>query len=249
MANDNPIPSFLMPAIIKAYKDRKKLEAQKSQELPNATALTGSPDKHPNEITAEEIIVRDQHNVNTYPALFNVNANANGDEINNNQGSPFQFSWWTIVGIIAAVLLLFYIVYKIRKCCRRCKAKKAAKEAKREAAEQARDSRLEAIAMSPIISEDLTGKFEKFNNDRFTEITEKIDKMMVETEPAATPKFITSPNTTLAEQIAAMPPVQFSNQAQPYPLRHSLAFGNNIAQMPALTYIEDRPRRNQGRLH
>ena len=153
MATD--IPSFLMPAIIKAYKDRKKLEAQMSQ-LPNATALTGSPDKHPNEITAEEIIVQDQHNVNTYPALFNVNANANGDEINNNQGSPFQFSWWTIVGIIAAVLLLFYIVYKIRKCCRRCKAKKAAKEAKREAAEQARDSRLEAIAMSPIISEDLT---------------------------------------------------------------------------------------------
>ena len=28
MATDNPIPSFLMPAIIKAYKDRKKLEAQ-----------------------------------------------------------------------------------------------------------------------------------------------------------------------------------------------------------------------------
>ena len=53
MANDNPIPSFLMPAIIKAYKNRKKLEAQMSQ-LPNATALTGSPDKHPNEITAEE---------------------------------------------------------------------------------------------------------------------------------------------------------------------------------------------------
>ena len=248
MANDNPIPSFLMPAIIKAYKDRKKLEAQKSQELPNATALTGSPDKHPNEITAEEIIVRDQHNVNTYPALFNVNANANGDEINNNQGSPFQFSWWTIVGIIAAVLLLFYIVYKIRKCCRRCKAKKAAKEAKREAAEQARDSRLEAIAMSPIISEDLTGKFERFNNDRFTEINKKIDKMMVEAEATATSKFITSQNTTLAEKIAAMPPVRFSNQAQPYPLRHSLAFGDNIASMPALTYIaENRPRRNRGR--
>ena len=101
--------------------------------------------------------------------------------------------------------------------------------------------------MSPIISEDLTGKFEKFNNDRFTEITEKIDKMMVEAELAATPKFITSPNTTLAEQIAAMPPVQFSNQAQPYPIRHSLAFGDNIASMPALTYIENRPRRNRGR--
>ena len=91
MANDNPIPSFLMPAIIKAYKNRKKLEAQMSQ-LPNATALTGSPDRHPNEITAEEIIVQDQHNVNTYPALFNVNANANGNEINNNKGLPFQFS-------------------------------------------------------------------------------------------------------------------------------------------------------------
>ena len=92
MATDNPIPSFLMPAIIKAYKDRKKLEAQKSQELPNATALTGSPEKHPNEITTEQIIVQDQHNVNTYPALFNVNANANGNEINNNKGLPFQFS-------------------------------------------------------------------------------------------------------------------------------------------------------------
>ena len=91
MAIDN---SFLMPAFIKAYMDRKKLQAQMSQEqLPNATALTGSPDKQPNEIPAEEIIVQDQHNVNTYLTLFNVNANTNGHEINNNKGSPFQFSW------------------------------------------------------------------------------------------------------------------------------------------------------------
>ena len=87
------IGNFLFIPAIKAYADLKKLQAWMSQEqLPNATALTGSPEKHPNEITTEQIIVQDQHNVNTYPTLFNVNANANGNEINNNKGLPFQFS-------------------------------------------------------------------------------------------------------------------------------------------------------------
>ena len=70
----------IMPTL-KTLKTFKALQAQHEQELkeqlPNATALTALP----NEITAEEIIVRDQHNVNRYPALFKVNANANGDEI------------------------------------------------------------------------------------------------------------------------------------------------------------------------
>ena len=241
MANDNPIPSFLMPAIIKAYKDRKKLEAQMSQELPNATAFTGSPDKHPNEITAEEIIVRDQHNVNTYPALFNVNANANGDEINKNQGSPFHFSWWTIVGIIAAVLFLFYVLWRIRRCCHICKKKKVEREARREAAEQARNSRLEAIAMSPIImsSEDLTEKF-KFNSDRFEEINKKIDKMktIVETEPAATEKFLMPQQASLTQAMAQLPPV-------------TLPYGNSMTNFPAITFLDNGrpPRRSRGRRH
>ena len=195
---------------------------------------TPRPPTEDKSINAKEIIVRNEHN--NYPALFNVDAR--NDRFGEPTGSMFQWNWWSIVGIIAAVLLFFYILYKIRRCTQKCKKKKAEKEAKREAAEQARDSRLEAIAMSPIImsSEDLHEKF-KFNTDRFEEINEKIDKMktIVETEPAATQKFF--PQANLTEAMAQLPPV-------------TLPYGGSMTNLPAITFLDNgRPRRNRGRRH
>ena len=186
------------------------------------------------DINAKEIIVHKEHN--NYPAVLNIDAR--NDRFGEPTGSMFKWNWWSIVGIIAAVLLFFYILYKIRRCTQKCKKKKAEKEAKREAAEQARDSRLEAIAMSPIImsSEDLNEKF-KFNTDRFEEINEKIDKMktIVETEPAATQKFF--PQANLPEAMAQLPPV-------------TLPYGGSMTNIPAITFLDNgRPRRNRGRRH
>ena len=179
----------------------------------------------------------------------------------NNQGTLFHFSWWKIVGIIVAMISLLYMLWKIRKCYHRCKAKKAARkaeeEAKCKAVAQSGDSRLKAIALSPIQAshdqfEDLTGKFEKWNNDRLEEITEKIDKVqtIVETAPeaAAAQKIIVSTQPTVAEQIAQMPHVTFKKQAQPAALRHFLAFGDNFAHIPTLTLIDNgRPHQSRGR--
>ena len=91
----------------------------------------------------------------------------------------------------------------------------------------------------------------KWNNDRFEEITEKINQVqkIVEVfpnagtralpEPAvATPQIImASPYATpFNGPIAQMPPVTFNDQIGPF------------APMPALTFIDNgRARRNRGR--
>ena len=187
-------------------------------------------------VNAKEIIVHEERN--NYPSLVNIDAR---NDHFGGPGSPFQLHWWSIVGIIAAILFLFYVVWRIRRCCDKCKKKKVEKEAQREAAEQARDSRLEAIAMSPIImsSEDLTEKF-RWNSDRFEELNEKIDKMktIVETEPAATEKFIMSPQANLTQAMAQLPPV-------------TLPYGNSTTNFPAITFLDNGrpPRRNRGRRH
>ena len=99
--------------------------------------------------------------------------------------------------------------------------------------DRARDNRIEAIAMSPIIKEDLTEKF-KWNTDRFEEINEKIDKMkmIVETEPAAAQKFFPQTNA-----MAQLPPV-------------TLPYGGSMTNIPAITFLDNgRPRRTRGRRH
>ena len=198
-------------------------------------ATKPEPPAEPNTINAKEIIVKEERN--NYPSLVNIDAR---NDHFGEPGSPFQLNWWSIVGIIAAMLFLFYVLWKIRRCCHKCKKKKVEKEAQREAAEQARDSRLEAIAMSPIImsSENLTEKF-KWNSDRFEELNEKIDKMktIVETEPTATDKFLMSPQANLTQAMAQLPPV-------------TLPYGSSMANFPAITFLDNgRPRRTRGRRH
>ena len=179
-----------------------------------------------------EINVKEEHN--NYPAFISFN----GDE--NIDGA--RFSIWTIVAAIGATLLLIYIIKRIWDCRRKSITKKEERATKKEEtakdAEKARDSRLEAIAMTPI----------KWNNDRFEEITEKIQKIVevfpnagtrALPEPAvATPQIImASPYATpFNNSIAQMPPVTFNDQIGPF------------APMPALTFIDNgRARRNRGR--
>ena len=198
-------------------------------------ATKPAPRPESNNVNAKEIIVHEERN--NYPSLFNIDAR------NDHYGEPsgFQLNWWYIGGIIAALVFLFYVLWKIRRCSHKCKKKKTEKESKREAAEQARDNRLEAIAMSPIIKEDLTEKF-KWNTDRFEEINEKIDKMkmIVETEPAATQKFFPQANTMAqffpqANAMAQLPPV-------------TLPYGGSMTNIPAITFLDNgRPRRTRGR--
>ena len=187
------------------------------------------PEPKSNNVNAKEIIVHEERN--NYPSLFNIDAR--NDHFGEPSRSPSQLNWWYIGGIIAALILLFYVLWKIRRCSHKCKKKKEEKEAKREAAEQARDNRIEAIAMSPIIKEDLTEKF-KWNTDRFEEINEKIDKMkmIVETEPAAAQKFFPQTNA-----MAQLPPV-------------TLPYGGSMTNIPAITFLDNgRPRRTRGRRH
>jgi hypothetical protein len=192
-----------------------------------ATKPAPPPEPKSNNVNAKEIIVHEERN--NYPSLFNIDAR------NDHYGEPsgFQLNWWYIGGIIAALVFLFYVLWKIRRCSHKCKKKKAEKESKREAAEQARDHRIEAIAMSPIIKEDLTEKL-KWNTDRFEEINEKIDKMkkIVETEPAATQRFFPQTNA-----MAQLPPV-------------TLPYGGSMTNIPAITFLDNgRPHRTRGRRH
>ena len=60
-------------------------------------------------------------------------------------------------------------------------------------------------------------------------------KMIVEAKPAAAQKFAVLPSATLAEQLSQMPPVTFSNQAQPLVLWYGLTLGD----IPALTYTDN----------
>ena len=182
-----------------------------------------------------EINVKEEHN--NYPAFISFNGDENYDEA--------RFSLWTIVAAIGATLFLVYIIKRIWDCRRKSIAKKEEKAAKKEEkakdAEKARDSRLEALAMTPI----------KWNNDRFEEITEKINQVqkIVEVIPSAgtkappeptvaTPQVImASPYATpFNDPIAQMPPVTFNDRIGPF------------ARMPALTFIDNgRTHRNRGR--
>lgn len=182
-----------------------------------------------------EINVKEEHN--NYPAFISFNGDENYDEA--------RFSLWTIVAAIGATLFLVYIIKRIWDCRRKSIAKKEEKAAKKEEkakdAEKARDSRLEALAMTPI----------KWNNDRFEEITEKINQVqkIVEVIPSAGTKALPEPTvatpqvimaspyaTPFNDPIAQMPPVTFNDQIGPF------------ARMPALTFIDNgRARRNRGR--
>lgn len=84
-----------------------------------------------------EINVKEEHN--NYPAFISFNGDENYDEA--------RFSLWTIVAAIGATLFLIYIIKRIRDC--HCKSV-AKKEEIAKDAEKARDSRLEALAMTPI---------------------------------------------------------------------------------------------------
>ena len=152
-----------------------------------------------------EINVKEEHN--NYPAFISFNGDENYDEA--------RFSIWTIVAAIGATLFLIYIIKRIWDCRRKSIAKKEEKAAKKEEkakdAEKARDSRLEALAMTPI----------KWNNDRFEEITEKINQVqkIVEVIPSAGSKALTgSPMKSLLKcshspcagsQILWLCPVQY----------------------------------------
>ena len=214
----NPVTAIQTLLAIKAHEAKAN---QSEEETPKATAhaLLGSP----KEVKAEEIFIKDSHNKNVFPSLLTIETEANGDEVNNNAGGPFhsQISLWNILGTVLVMLVLVFVIWKIRKCYLKRKAKKASKkaekEAKIEAAEEARHSRYEALALTPMQVNDritdLTGKFEKWNNDRFEQMSEKLEKMQ---------KIVENPVTQ-----------------QP-----AIAFGNNIDPPPASP-----PRKNRGRHH
>ena len=184
-----------------------------------------------------EVNMKEEHN--NYPSFISFN----GDAYSN--GSAFNL--WTIVLVIGATLIMVFIVKKILDCRRKSKAKKeAAKDA-----EKARDSRLEAIAMTPI----------KWNNDRFEEITEKITEKIDQVqkivevpnagikalpEPAvATPKIIMASPIAMPfnDPIAQMPAVTFADRMGPYAQTPGLTFGD----MPYPFANNGYARRNRGR--
>ena len=215
-------------------------------------------DDHVTSINAEDIVVREENN--SYPAFINVNANGDEREDNN---FP-HFTVWPIVGAVAATLLLIYIVVKIRACINKSKAKK---EMKKMAAESARDSRLEALALAPLKFhnekfDEITEKIEQmqkvveidvhpkniWNKDRFEEITEKLDKVTKYVEmPEKTGPAINPPIV-----VAPPPVVPLADTIAQLPPVTFLDQNGQLAlrhsQMPALTFIDNgRPRRNHGR--
>ena len=92
----------------------------------------------------------------------------------------------------------------------------------------------------------------KWDNDRFQELTDKLDKIAEQPEkpgPAAHQFFMASPPVVpFADRLAQMPPVTFMNETGQYAQIPGLAL-NPRTHLPAVSFIDNgRPRRNRGRL-
>ena len=160
---------------------------------PSKPEVTTPTPKPKIEINAQEFVVRNEHD--DFPAFINVKAD--GDDKVYNEGTSFpHLTVWPIVGAVVATLLLIFIVNKIQNCRHKAKAKKVAKKVD---AEKARDSRLEAMALAQMSKfDEITEKIEsqkvievqpkvKWDNDRFQEITDKLDKIAEQPEKPGFP--------------------------------------------------------------
>ena len=225
-----------------------------------APSTTTTPKPKPKiEINAHEFVIRNEHD--DFPALFNVKAD--GDDKVYNEGTFFpHLTVWPIVGAVVATLLLIFIVNRIHNCIQKAKAKKKAKKVD---AEKARDSRLEAMALAQMSKfDEITEKIDQsqkivevhpkvqWDNDRFQEITERLDKIAEQPEKpgfAARGFAVAQPPVVpIADLMAQMPPVQFVDQ--PGQLAQMRGLARSQSNLPAVTFLDNgRTRRNRGRRH